>query len=102
MTLPQNLIDILKEPLEDEINNPTGIWADFNCLHRAWRSFYRAAELKLINDSDVPDEPDPDDYTDTDSEATVECRERCCGRFTFICICEKQCDKHLPEFPDFS
>ena len=70
--LPTSWISETLRDLNDRIANPTGIWADFNCLHQAWRVItYAILEKKIYCPDDLPPEPLPEDYPDTDSPTTI-------------------------------
>lgn len=73
--------------------NPTGIWRDFHCVHRSWRNLKNFVDARLINPSDLPEEPNPSDYPDMDSEVTLTCPEVYCGDCSLMynCFCG-ECD----------
>ncbi len=68
---------ILNFVIENNMS-PTGIWRDFHCVHRSWRNLRYFVDARLLNENDLPTEPDPLDYTDTASAATLQCPESCC------------------------
>jgi hypothetical protein len=57
--LPQEFIDILMQPLE---NTPSGLWSDFNTMHRDWDILYRGSVANMWEKNDVPPEPQVSDY----------------------------------------
>jgi len=63
--------------LRELIENPSGVWADFNILYRGWKIIRVIAEdsnckCGLYCLENVPPEPDPADYTDLDAESTID------------------------------
>lgn len=76
--LTPKLKELILEFVETNNANPTGIWRDFQCVHRSWRNLQNFVDTGLILESEVPDEPDPTDYPDTLSSATLACPESCC------------------------
>jgi len=93
--MPCGLINLLVNFVKTQNENPTGIWADFNTVHRSWRNLHKFAEKGMICYSDIPSEPNPSDYPDTESESTVDCTTICgWQRFTkhsYICITDDVC-----------
>ena len=71
--MTQELIDDLVDYLKSLVDNPTGIWQDFNPIYAAVLELHKAAdqEYELLCDADLPDFPNPDDYPDLTSEKTV-------------------------------
>lgn len=71
--LPQEWVDITIAELTQRINNPSGVWADFNCLHRGWRIIKKnIVEGVIYCCEDLPDEPNSSDYPDLDSSSTID------------------------------
>ena len=72
--------------LRERIENPSGVWADFNILYRGWKIIKVIAEdneckCGLYSMEDVPPEPDPSDYSDLDAESTIDSDEIGYGEF---------------------
>lgn len=59
----------LSETITNKIIPPTDCWRDYNVHHRAWVAMNRLAGIRsfFLNTEDVPDEPDPQDYSNLDS-----------------------------------
>lgn len=76
--LTLELKDLILDFVRTNNASPTGIWRDFQCVHRSWRNLHNFVNAGLLLEADVPDEPDPLDYPDTSSAATVSCPESCC------------------------
>lgn len=76
--LTPELKGLILEFVQTNNASPTGIWRDFQCVHRSWRNLQNFVDAGLLIESDVPDEPDATDYPDTSSDATVQCPESCC------------------------
>jgi len=71
-SMPQWMVDMMLEELNERINNPSGVWADFNCLHRAWRAVRNSIILNgIFCIDDLPDEPQPEDYPDIEAATTI-------------------------------
>lgn len=47
------------QPLE---NTPSGLWSDFNTMHRDWDILYRGSVANMWEKNDVPPEPQVSDY----------------------------------------
>jgi len=53
------------DDLTYRINNPSGVWADFNVLHRGWKVIYTlVVNEQIFCADDIPPEPNPIDYLD--------------------------------------
>ena len=87
--LTLELKNLILEFVQTNNASPTGIWRDFQCVHRSWRNLQDFVNAELILPEDVPEEPDPSDYPDTTSEATLQCPESCCKNCTPVrgCSC---------------
>lgn len=85
--LTSELKNIILEFVRTNNANPTGIWRDFQCVHRSWRNLQNFVDAGLLLESDVPTEPDPTDYPDTDSDPTLACPEACLKDCTGIRGC---------------
>lgn len=72
------LKNVILQFVIDNNANPTGIWKDFHCVHRSWRNLNKFVQAGLILESDLPAEPDPADYPDVLSQATIQCPETFC------------------------
>lgn len=66
MSLPQPIINTLIARMYP----PTGIWKDYQYDFDFYQFLKTLVSIGRINASDLPEEPDPDDYPDTNSEAT--------------------------------
>lgn len=65
LSFPNNWRDILVKEIYVRILNPSGIWADFNILHRGWKIIRTLAIQGIIFCvNDIPPEPNPEDYLD--------------------------------------
>ncbi len=69
----QTLIDDYVHQLKGYIDNPTGIWQDYNVIYSALEQLHRLASVnsKLLCPADIPSYPDPDDYTDLVSSKSI-------------------------------
>ena len=76
--LTPELKNIILEFVLDNNASPTGIWRDFHCVHRSWRNLEVFVQYNLLSADDLPTEPDPTDYPDTDAAVTLQCPETCC------------------------
>ena len=87
--LTLELKNLILDFVRENNASPTGIWRDFQCVHRSWRNLQSFVDARLLDPTDVPDEPNPSDYPDTSSAATVTCPEACCDkcRGTSGCRC---------------
>ena len=85
--LTPELKNIILEFVLDNNASPTGIWRDFHCVHRSWRNLEAFVQYGLLAPEDLPIEPDPTVYPDTDSEATLQCPESCCLNCKYIYGC---------------
>jgi hypothetical protein len=64
-TLPEAFAnEVTKTVDEDNAKIPPKVWADFNCLHRAWLASLKLYQQGLLCKEDLPDEPKIEDYTD--------------------------------------
>ena len=74
---PQDLTDLLLAPLNQQINNPSGIWADYNCLYNSRLAVKSQTKeppgLTFFCQADVPTEPQINDYPDIENPTTIEC-----------------------------
>jgi len=70
-TFPDGWVVLMMSSLQEQLDNPTGIWADLNIVYRMWRLEQLFISQGLICAADYPDPPDPDDYPDLVSEATL-------------------------------
>ena len=61
LTLPENLQELVVDVLEEKLDCPSGVWADFNTLHKAWK-MYKDAKY-VICPNIIPDEPNPLSYS---------------------------------------
>ena len=67
ITVPAEWRDILTTPLAEALEEPSGRWKDFNCLHRSWRlmrDYIRNGNAYMICPGELPEEPDPNDFAD--------------------------------------
>lgn len=69
--LPEYMIDIMLQDIRYRIANPSGIWADYNCLCNQLREWNKLVQQGMICSTDLPDYPNVEDYPDLDSECTV-------------------------------
>ena len=70
--IPESITEPPLIRLWEEILDPSGIWADYNILYNGWKAIARLADKGLIYcTTDVPPEPDPSDYPDISSAATI-------------------------------
>lgn len=91
--LPTSFVDFMTAFVKDQNANPTGIWADFRCVHASWRALGEFVMSGLMKCEDLPTEPNPSDYPDIDLEATIECAIECCGGIKMTqdgcsCLCK--------------
>lgn len=70
-------MNILLKDLNDEINNPSGNWADYNCLYRSYELIKDIADkgngMDIFCTEDVPSEPQIEDYPDLEEPKDVDC-----------------------------
>jgi hypothetical protein len=66
MKLPQPVIN----SLVSSMSPPTGIWKDFQHDYDFYQFLKTLVSLNKISTSDLPDEPNPEDYPDTISAGT--------------------------------
>jgi hypothetical protein len=75
--LAQSLIDRLGA---GRLENPSGRWHDYNPDYDLRQLFACLNKTETLCQSDVPDEPDTDDYSDLDLSRTRTGRPVCCDR----------------------
>ena len=64
-SFPNNWREILVGEITTKILNPSGVWADFNILHRGWKIIGSLALQGIIFCvNNIPPKPDPADYLD--------------------------------------
>ena len=79
-TLPESLANEVTRTVDDDnAKIPPKVWADFNCLHRAWLAALKLYNQGLLCKDDLPDEPKIEDYTDLSSNPNY-CN-RCCDEW---------------------
>ena len=69
--MPDNFVELLLDDIRDLVNNPTGVWADFNCVYNIWAEGKGLVQSGAVCEEDYPDPPDPSDYPDNTSSATL-------------------------------
>lgn len=70
-SVPSGFINELKSLLKQQEDNPSGVWADYNILYAAWNNLTIFAAQGLIPADSIPNRPNPSNYTDLSSEATL-------------------------------
>lgn len=58
---PKSFGPILIEDLIDQIAHPTGKWADYNCLYKAWIEYSRMTTF--VSSNIMPPKPKVSDYS---------------------------------------
>ena len=74
-TMPKEWRELMVQQATQIIENPTGVWADFNCVYQIYLSWVWALENRTITEDELPPEPQPEDYPDLNSPQTVFCQE---------------------------
>jgi hypothetical protein len=73
----QSLMDMLLQPANEAIDDPTGNWADFNCLYNTYEKIKYIADhgngRSFFCPEDVPAEPQINDYPDLEEPKTIDC-----------------------------
>lgn len=73
----QFLMDELLKNINHEIDNPSGKWADFNCLYHTYELIKNISDngngKELFCPDDIPNEPQIDNYTDLDEPKGIDC-----------------------------
>ncbi len=69
--LPSSWRQILIINISYYIDNPTGVWADFNPVYNGWLTLVNWAREGILCFDELPPAPDPADYTDYTSPKTV-------------------------------
>lgn len=76
-TIPAEWIEITTNFVRSQNESPTGIWADFNCVYIAYTMLVELAQRGLICESDLPNKPNPNDYTNLSAPASLNCPKWC-------------------------
>ena len=74
--IPENLVNELLKDIRNRINNPSGIWQDYNCLYNT------IIKLKVLTypdgravlcPEDLPELPNIEDYPNLTAQKTFYC-----------------------------